>query len=204
MSDQIGPQLIHFNPVQFEPYSPQLRDSRVIYRGTKLTLRVDTLQLPDRAPGDIEIIEHPGSAMVIPFTDNDEIVMVRQWRPAIGQFTLELPSGTREQGETPIETAQRELREETGYRARHLEPLRELLVAPGYSQERCHIFVAKELEKSPLPQDKLESILALELKRSDVLQISGRLIKDSLTIAALMLGLLSDSVDLNLSADGNG
>ena len=160
--------------------------SRTIFRGEKLTLRVDTLKMGDRAPADKEIIEHPGSSVMIPISDEGNILLVKQWRAAQGCYTLELPSGTRDGDEPPEETAARELREETGYRASKLTPIGGFFPVSGYSEEYSHGFVATGLKYDPLPQDKLEDIMVVETTVDELRRkcINGE-IDDALTIAAV-------------------
>ena len=83
------------------PLKTERIDSKTIFRGEKLTLRVDTLKMGDRPPADKEIIQHPGSSVMIPITDRGTVLLVKQWRAAQGGYTLELPSGTRDGDEPP-------------------------------------------------------------------------------------------------------
>ena len=160
--------------------------SRTIYRGEKLTLRVDTLKMGNRAPADKEIIEHPGSSVMLPVTQSGTVLMVKQWRAAQGCYTLELPSGTRDGDEPPEITAARELREETGYRASEFTPIGGFFPVSGYSEEYSHGFVATGLEFDPLPQDKLEDIMVVETTVDELRRmcVNGE-IDDALTIAAV-------------------
>lgn len=93
-----------------------------------------------------EVIVHPGSVVVVPMVSPDEVCLVEVVRVAVGETLLELPAGTRDHGdEPPIDTAARELAEETGYRARRIEPAGELWMSPGIMRERMHLFVAHDL-----------------------------------------------------------
>ncbi len=166
------------------PLRPERLSSRTIFEGEKLTLRVDRLQLGDREPADKEIIQHPGSAVMLPITEVGTVLLVKQWRHAAQAYTLELPSGTREGDEKPILTAARELREETGYRADDLIFIGELLPLSGYSEERAYAFLALDLHFDPLPQDRLEDICVAELRLDEFIeQCSDGTIEDALTIA---------------------
>ena len=81
------------------PLKTELIDSKTIFSGEKLTLRLDTLKMGDRPPATKEIIAHPGSTVMIPITERGTVLLVKQWRPAQGSYTLELPSGTRDDDE---------------------------------------------------------------------------------------------------------
>ncbi len=160
--------------------------SRTIFRGDKLTLRVDTLKMGDRSPVEKEIIAHPGSSVMLPITDRGTVLLVKQWRAAQGCYTLELPSGTREGDEHPEVTADRELREETGFRASEFTSIGGFFPVSGYSEEYSYGFVAAGLEYDPLPQDKLEDIMVVETTVEALRRMcmTGE-IDDALTIAAV-------------------
>ena len=168
------------------PLRTERIDSKTIFRGEKLTLRVDTLKMGDRPPADKEIIEHPGSSVMLPITDHGTVLLVKQWRAAQGGYTLELPSGTRDGDEPPEVTADRELREETGYRASEFTPIGGFFPVSGYSEEYSHGYIATGLELDPLPQDKLEDIMVVETTVDELRRMcmNGE-IDDALTIAAV-------------------
>ena len=168
------------------PLKTEKLDSKIVFRGEKLTLRVDTLKMGDRPPANKEIIAHPGSAAMIPITERGTVLLVKQWRAAQNCYTLELPSGTREGDEPPEVTADRELREETGYRATNFIHIGGFYPVSGYSEEYCHAYVATDLEFDPLPQDKLEDIMVVETNVDDLRRMcmNGE-IDDALTIAAV-------------------
>ncbi len=168
------------------PLKAERIGSETVFSGEKLTLRVDTLKMGNREPALKEIIAHPGSSVMIPITERGTILLVKQWRAALGRYTLELPSGTRDGDEPPAITAARELREETGYRASELMPIGGFTPVSGYSEEYSHGFVATGLEFDPLPQDKLEDIMVVETTVDDLRRMcmDGE-IDDALTIAAV-------------------
>jgi ADP-ribose pyrophosphatase len=117
-----------------------------VYRGDVVTVRVDTVALPNGEICNREIVEHPGSVAIVALTPDEQLVMVRQFRYAIGRVTLELPAGTCAFGETPETTARRELREEVGCDAGNLQELGEFYVAPGYGTEVIRLFFATDLK----------------------------------------------------------
>jgi len=133
--------------------------SRRVYEGRVLSLRVDEIDKP-RGEGrrTVEIVEHSGGAAIVAMPTPGEIVLVRQYREAVGQALWELPAGMIEAGEDPALTAARELEEETGYTAKRLRFLRSLYPTPGYCMERVHLFAAEELSPGEQRQEDIEDI----------------------------------------------
>ena len=168
------------------PAKHERKGSRVVHSGEKFRLRTDTLSLPGGPDQEKDIIEHPGSVVIVPITDSGQIVLVEQWRPAIDGYSLELPSGTRELDEPVDRTAQRELREETGFKSSRLARLGGLYPLTGYSTERCEVYSARGLARAPLPQDKLEDIQTVLKSVDEVWRlIYHNEIDDALTVAAM-------------------
>ena len=157
------------------------------YEGNRISLRVDTARFENGPEFDREIVEHPGSVVLIPITDDGKVLLIRQYRQAAERFLLEASAGTREAGESPEVTAHRELQEEVGYRAGKLIPIGGSWVAPGYSSEYSHIYIATELELAPLPSDDGEDIVVEEIDFEDLHRLitSGEL-EDQMSIAALL------------------
>jgi ADP-ribose pyrophosphatase len=135
--------------IGFEP--PQLLKQKLVYQGRKFNFEVSRLRLPNRSEGDWECIRHPGGAVAVPVTPEGQLVLVRQYRFTAQGRLLEFPAGTIEPGEDPLTTIQRELEEETGYRAHRWQPLGKFFVAPGYSNEVIYSFLAQDLEKLEHP-----------------------------------------------------
>src|ERR1700751_2776685 len=115
------------------------------------TRRFDVVRLKyhtaDGVEHALETIQHPGAVAILPLLPNDKICLIRNFRVAVGQTLIELPAGTREPGETPLETAHRELAEETGYRADSMQPLGEILMSPGILHERMFLYLATGLTR---------------------------------------------------------
>ena len=112
---------------------PQLLKQRLFFKGRKFNFEVNRLRLPNQSEGDWECIRHPGGALAVPVTPEGKLILVRQYRFAVGGRVIEFPAGTVEINEDPLETITREIEEETGYRAHKIEKLGELFLAPGYS-----------------------------------------------------------------------
>ena len=135
-----------------------------------------------------EIIRHPGACVIVPLLDDGCVCLIRNWRIAAGQTLIELPAGTLEPPEPPQLTAERELIEETGYRAGRFEPLAEFWMSPGILRERMHVFVASELVATAPHREAGEEIEALVVDWDEALQRVFRgEVQDAKTIAALLL-----------------
>jgi ADP-ribose pyrophosphatase len=127
-------------------------ESKQIYNGKVVQLRVDTVSLPDGKTKIREIVVHPGAAAIVALMNDGEgeekeVLLVEQYRKAVESKTLEIPAGTLEEGESPEDCASRELIEETGFQASKLDKLMEFYPSPGFSSEIIHIFVASGLKK---------------------------------------------------------
>jgi ADP-ribose pyrophosphatase len=151
-------------------------------------LRVDTVQLPDGKEAKREIVGHHGAVCIVPINDAGEVVMVRQFRLAAGGVLLEIPAGTLEPGEEATVCAARELEEETGYRANNLRFLFSSYLAPGYSTELIHAFLATELSQGETNPDDDENVetVAIPLDEIEERILSGEL-QDAKSISALLL-----------------
>jgi len=118
----------------------------VVHRGRVFELGVESVRLPDGREVGLDVLRHPGAAAVLPLTDRGAILMIRQFRHAADGFLWEIPAGTLDPGESPVDCAHRELAEEARVRAGEMIPLGEILPVPGYSTERIHLFLARGLE----------------------------------------------------------
>lgn len=135
------------------------KDSKEIFSGKILRLRVDTVELPDGSEGTREIVDHNGAVAIIALDDNRNLKMVRQYRKAAELTMLEIPAGTLETGEDPLDCARRELEEETGFRARQWEKILSYYSAPGFCNEVLHLYLASDLypgKKNPDEDEFLE------------------------------------------------
>ncbi len=160
------------------------------YEGKILSLRTDTIQMGGREPVEREIVEHPGSIVVVPITNRGGVLLVKQWRHPAGKVLLEVPAGTLDPGEDPEETVQRELREETGHRAARIRKIGGFWVAPGWCNEFMHAYLATELTADPLPQDVDEDLEVIEVPLGKLAGlVRDSRIEDGKSIAALMMVL---------------
>lgn len=133
---------------------PQLLKQRLLYQGRKFSFEVNHLRLPNKSEGDWECIRHPGGALAVPVTPEGKLVLVRQYRFPVRGRLLEFPAGTLEPYEDPLKTIQREIEEETGYRAHRWQELGKFALAPGYSDEFIYAFLAQDLEQLETAPDK--------------------------------------------------
>ena len=165
-------------------------ESKTVYQGKILNLRVDTVRLPTGRTATREITEHSDSICVVPLDDDGNVVLVRQYRKPAEASLLEVPAGGVEAGEVSEETVQRELQEETGYTAGKLQHLSSFWVAPGWCTEYMHAYLATELTPASLDADDDENILVERVPLAQTLELiaSGQ-IEDAKSIAALLLVL---------------
>jgi ADP-ribose pyrophosphatase len=169
-----------------EPPRIRVLSSRNIYRGRVVHLDVDRVVEPSGMEVEREIVRHPGAAVLLPVTAAKSVVLIRQFRYAAGETLLEVPAGTIDPGETPEETAERELVEETGYHAGRLVKLAEFFPSPGILAERMHLFLATELEKGEASPEADESLELVELSWERALALEpGTDVRDAKTIVAL-------------------
>ncbi len=169
---------------------PQLLRRKLFYQGRKFAFEVNRYRLPNKVEGELECIRHPGGALVVPVTADGQLIVLKQYRFSVMRRILEFPAGTVEMGEDPAQTAEREVQEETGFKAADLKKLGEVLLAPGYSDEVIYVFMATGLEKLELPpdQDEDEDIEVLLMSPTQVEEaiVSGEL-SDAKSISAFML-----------------
>lgn len=161
-------------------------ESQEVFKGKKFKVRVDTIT--DR-PGHTyrrEIVVHPGAVVMVPVTKDGTILLVRQWRRAAGKVLLELPAGTLEEGEDPLETAKRELQEEIGFRSNNITPLGGFFSAPGILTEYLHLYLAEDLVASQLDPDENEELDLHEMTLEEALaKVESGEIEDAKSICGL-------------------
>ncbi|MDD4940405.1 MAG: NUDIX hydrolase [Candidatus Omnitrophica bacterium] len=157
-----------------------------IFHGKLLRLYARSVRLPNGYVAALEVIKHPGAALVIPFINRDTVIMLRQLRPVIGAYLYELPAGTRGRAESAVTCARREVIEETGYAAGSLKRLGMIYPVPGYSTEKIDIFAAGNLRKAAVKPEQDEVLECIPMSRAAVRRMfKNRRIVDAKTICAL-------------------
>ncbi len=160
--------------------------SEKIYSGRTVDLRVDDVTLPNGHRTRLEVIHHPGASAVVPILADGRVVLIRQYRHAVGGELLEVPAGKLSPGEDPAACAARELEEEAGYRAGTLERLTTIVTTPGFTDERIHLFIGKNLERTSqkLDADEVLNVVVMSLDTAIEKILSGE-IADAKSICAL-------------------
>jgi ADP-ribose pyrophosphatase len=128
--------------------------SELVYTGDYLKVYRDTVSLPNGASSYREYLQHPGAVMIIPVFENGDVLVERQYRYPMRKVFIEFPAGKKDAGEAPLETAQRELLEETGYTAQRYTHITDIHNALAYCDEVIHLYIAEDLHDSG--QQKLD------------------------------------------------
>jgi ADP-ribose pyrophosphatase len=143
---------------------------RTIYEGRILSLRLDEIRLPDGCTRSREVVEHRRAVVVLAENGGGEILMVNQFRYPAGEVMLELPAGVVESGEGCASAAERELREETGWKPGKLTKIFEFYTSPGFCDEVLEMYYATDLSWDKLPEDEDEFIVSRFISREEVLR----------------------------------
>jgi ADP-ribose pyrophosphatase len=134
-----------------------------------------------------EIVRHPGAVVILPILADGQVVFVKNFRAAVNETLIELPAGTLDHDEPPIETAKRELAEETGYRAKTIEPLLTFCMSPGILDEKMHLFLATDLTPGETALEEGEEIEPFLCNWDDALALVGSgEIRDAKSIVGLL------------------
>ena len=190
-----GPTVVTSAELQRRPleYRPtEMLRSEELHRGKIITLNRDSVRLPDGTAADMDILRHPGASAVVPFLsgpmgDEPQVLLLRQYRYAAGGYLYEIPAGRLNGGETPMQCAARELKEETGCTANHIEPMTSILTTPGFTDEVIHLFMATGLTHGEPNREADEFVEIVIMRLSETLErISAGEITDSKTILALL------------------
>lgn len=161
-------------------------NTHVIYDGSLLHVRKDDVVLPNGAESSREYLLHPGAVVIIPFRDENTIIMERQFRYPVGKVFYELPAGKIDPGEDYLTTGQRELLEETGYSAARWELLTTIHPAVGYSNEKMALYAAYELTQNEIHRDHDEFLEIVEISLTAAMHL---LREGEITDAKTMVGL---------------
>lgn len=164
--------------------------SQPIFNGKIVKLRVDTVALPDGRESTREIVEHRGAVAIVVVNGDKELFMVRQYRKPVEKILLEIPAGTLEENEDPIDCARRELSEETGLTAAHWEPILFYYSAPGFSDELLHLYMATGLEPGDTHPDQDEFLELVKLPLAEAYrQIFNGTIVDGKSIIGIQYAM---------------
>ena len=161
---------------------------RVIFRGRKIDLALQSVPLPGGETGEREVVLHRGAVALVPMVDADHVCLVRNDRYAVGKTLLEVPAGTIDPGESPDQTAERELAEETGYRAGRIERVRAWFVSPGVMNERMYLYLCTDLQPGATdlqPDERLEPVV-VAWDEAMAMVHDGR-IEDAKSLLALLI-----------------
>lgn len=163
-------------------------ESRRLFEGRILKLRVDKVRLEGGVEATREVVEHPGAVAVVAVDEQGQVVLVRQYRHPVGRPLDELPAGKLEPGEDPLLAAQRELEEETGLLAGSWRQVGDFFTAPGFADERMRLYLAQDLRPGRPNPDEDEELQAFRLNLRDAARAAadGRF-HDAKTIAGLLL-----------------
>jgi ADP-ribose pyrophosphatase len=166
--------------------------SQRIYTGRVVNLDLDQVRYPDGSVGELEIIRHPGASAIVPFLsdprgDDPQILLIKQYRYAVGGYLYEVPAGRLEVGESPVDCARRELREETGCEAEEITALLSLYTTPGFTDELIHLFVASGITRGTrrTEADEFLTVETMSLSRALEMVRNGE-IRDAKTVVTLL------------------
>ncbi len=167
------------------PYN--LIDKQLLYDGKKVRLEIRHFEDANGSRLMREVCVHPGAVCILPFVDAKTILLIRNYRAAIGQYLLELPAGTLEKNEDPMNCAGRELLEETGFLAGRIESLGDFFTSPGVLTEKMYTFAAYDLKKRTQALEQGEDIEVIPTTWSDALRMADEgEIQDGKTLAILL------------------
>ena len=157
-----------------------------------LDAHVDRVRYPDGSEGEQVLIYHPGAAAVVPVLsdpggEDPQLLLIKQYRYATGGTLWEIPAGRLEPNEAPLRCAERELLEETGCRAERIVPLTHIYTAPGFTDEKIHLFMATGLTQGEAAREEDEFLEVVPLRLSRVLEMirDGEIV-DAKTISAIL------------------
>ena len=167
----------------------RLVEKQVIYDGKKVRLELHHLENEETGTRHKrEVCAHPGAVVVLPFVDAEHILLIRNRRYAVGEVLVELPAGTLEKGEDPMNCAGRELVEETGYLAARLKAIGDFYTSPGILSEKMYAFAAYDLTRSAAAPEEGEEIELAPASLDEAIDmIRYGQIKDAKTIATLLM-----------------
>mgnify|MGYP001824574296 CR=1 FL=1 len=163
-------------------------EDRRVQHGARFDLITETVDLPNGHRVALDLLPHPGASAVVPFLDDETVLLIRQYRHAVGGELLEIPAGKLDPGEAPEVCAARELEEETGQRAGRLEKLGAIWTSPGFTDEVIHLYVARDLTPTSqrLEADEIIELVPTPLDEA-LASLSRDPIVDGKTATALLM-----------------
>ena len=168
-------------------FSEKIIEKKDIYKGDFLTIQTLKVKLPNNNYAIRDIVRHPGAVALLAFIDDETVLLVKQFRTAIGKSIYEIPAGKLEKGEEPKDAALRELEEETGYKAGSIEELGYIYTGAGFTDQKIYIFKASNLSMGKKGGDDDEFIEVFPFKIRDIKKmIKEGTIVDTKTISSLM------------------
>ena len=164
------------------------QNKNVVFKGKLLTLSTKTVLLPNGFRAHLEVIEHPGAVLIVPFLSKDKVILLRQFRPVLNTYLYELPAGTLKNKEALLACAKRELIEETGYAAKSFKKLGAIYPVPGYSTEKITIYAAEVVKAKYRRVEEDEVIQSCFVTKAKIKRLlrKGKIV-DAKTICALGL-----------------
>ena len=169
-------------------FTEKTLESRRIFEGRVIKVRVDRVSLPGGQESEREIVEHLGAVAMVPVDARGRVYLVRQYRKPMEKMLLEIPAGKLEPGENPLECARRELTEEIGFFPGKIDKLTFYYSSPGFSNEGIHLYLATELVRQDTPgeEDEFLEVLTMPLTEALDMVMSGE-IEDGKTISGLLM-----------------
>ena len=159
-----------------------------VFNGHIINVRCDDIVQEDGRRAKREVVEHKGGVCIVPVDSDGNVLLVRQFRYAIGKYILEIPAGKREVDEEPFETAKRELSEETGCIAGRWDNLGAFVVTPGYCTEKFYIYLARDLQYFEQHLDEGEHVTIEKIRLEDALDmVYANVIDDAKTVIGLLV-----------------
>ena len=166
-------------------YEEKTVSTKRIYDGIVVNLRVDTVELPDGKTALRDIVEHPGGVGIVAITDDNKILMVKQYRKPIEKAIIELPAGKLDKDEDHEVCGRRELEEETGYKAKEFTYLGYMYPSPGFDDEVTHLYLARDLYKGEVNLDEDEY---LDVYKYDISEVKEMIMNNEINDAKTVIG----------------
>lgn len=169
-----------------DKYTEKTISQKTIYDGAVIRVNVETVELPNGKQAMRELVHHRGAVGILAITPANKIVLVSQYRKALDKTILEIPAGKLEEGEKPLESAYRELQEETGYTTSTMQQITKFYTSPGFADELIYLFKAGDLKKGKANLDEDEFVDTVELSLFEVAELTRKgAINDAKTLIAI-------------------